>query len=132
MLTAASRRGIATLPAPAWVGLYTALYLVLITVVSAVDYAHGSSSPTVGGFVVDMLLAYGFVVPVVVVPFAAALGLARFAKNLRPWQFRLVAVGACGLTSLCAESRLILFYLPIQVIVALLVTQPRERTGIDS
>ncbi|MDG4807733.1 hypothetical protein O7634_13325 [Micromonospora sp. WMMD1120] len=115
------------LPLSGFVLVYTGLYGVLTGIVSIVGYLVFANQPSFGGFVTEMILAAGYLVIASVLPFAVALGILFLFRDVRPVWFRLAAVLLCCLPSVCTpEPRQLAYFLPMQILVALVVRQPYD------
>ncbi|MFI7217328.1 hypothetical protein [Micromonospora maritima] len=126
---------IKALPLPGFVLVYLALYCALLGVGTVVGYRRLASDPSVEGFVVEATLAAAYIGLASVLPFAVALAVLFLFRDVRPVCFRAAAVVLCCLPSVCTpEPGQLAYYLPIQVLVALLVRQPydpdRDRVGV--
>ncbi|PYC69222.1 hypothetical protein C7C45_16130 [Micromonospora arborensis] len=122
------------LPLPGFVLVYTGLYGVLIVIGSTVGYLVLANQPSFGAFVLEMMVAAVYLVLASVVPFAIALAVVFLFRDARPVWFRLAAVLLCCLPSMCtSEPRQLAYFLPMQILVALVIRQPydpaRDRVG---
>ncbi|GAA3763448.1 hypothetical protein [Micromonospora maritima] len=123
------------LPLPGFVLVYLTLYCALLGVGTVVSYRRLADDPSVEGFVVEAALAAAYIGLASVLPFAAALAALFLLRDVGPVCFRAAAVVLCCLPSVCTpEPGQLAYYLPIQVLVALLVRQPydpdRDRVGV--
>ncbi|MEU1965960.1 hypothetical protein ABZ541_18950 [Micromonospora sediminicola] len=123
------------LPLPGFVLVHLALYCVFLGIGTVVGYRRLANDPSVEGFVVEATLAAAYIGLASVLPFAVALGVLFLFRDVGPVCFRAAAVVLCCLPSVCTpEPRQLAYYLPIQVLVALLVRQPydpdRDRVGV--
>ncbi|MDG4779048.1 hypothetical protein O7614_05230 [Micromonospora sp. WMMD961] len=115
------------LPLPGFVLIYTAVYGALIAIGSVVGYLVVANQPSFGAFVVEVVLAAAYIVPVSVIPFAVALGILFLFRDAKPVWFRLAAVLLCSLPSVCTpEPRQLAYFLPMQLLVAFIVRQPYD------
>ena len=116
----------------AWVLLYTGVYVALLGVASAIDVFRHSSDPSLFGAAVEFVAALFFMVPFSIIPFAGVLVVLYLLRHLRPWQFRLAAMALCCVPSiLTPEPAMLKFYLPVQILVALMLLQPHSTADED-
>ncbi|WP_173159421.1 hypothetical protein [Phytohabitans suffuscus] len=119
--------GLRGLSWPLFVVTYLALYAIFLGIGALAGFLIGSPDPSVEGFVVEGVLAAWFVVPFRLLPFAVALTLLYPLHKLRPLWFRVAAVVLCCLPLTCVfEVRQLTYYLPINVLVALIMQQPDD------
>ncbi|BEL07525.1 hypothetical protein Q0Z83_057160 [Actinoplanes sichuanensis] len=110
---------------PRWVAVHVLVYVGLLAVASVIDLSPSAGS-TWGGALVAYAAAMPFILPFSVLPVALMLGVLWLMRHLRAWLFRVSAVLLCCLpvVLIAAEPRMLLFYLPAQALLGLLLVQP--------
>lgn len=115
-----------SLSGPRWVAAHVLLYAGLLAVASVIDLGSSTGS-TWGGALVAYAAGMPFIVPFSVLPVALMLGVLWAMRHQRAWLFRVSAVLLCCLpvvVPMAADSQLLLFYLPTQALLGLLLVQP--------
>jgi hypothetical protein len=120
------------LSGPAWVLVYVGVYVGLLGAASVLDVFLYSSRPSFGGALIEFLAALLYLVPFSVVPMTVVLWVLWCLRHFRFWVFRSAALLLCCLPSaLTNEPDMLKFYLPAQVVLALVVRQPYSTANED-